>query len=419
VTPAFLILMALAQEPDFTWLNGNSRQHKPVFDSEAFTAEIRIDSNFVYDFNHPIDHTLSGSCETGRTGEIQLQQLGIGGDFHYQNVRGRLMTQIGMYSQMTPRNDPSPSRGQWGLGDAYRYIAEGYGGYHIDKMKGINIDAGIFMSYIGLFSYYNYDNWAYQPSYVSANTPWFFNGIRIQIFPNDRLKEEIWITNGWQSYGMFNSRLGLGSQTLWRPDESWSLLSNNYFGTDTLGNPDRKRAHTDNSVERKYFDRPGEGLDKAALAVTVDAGCEFGGGVQCATQYVLGFMVYNRLWFDRDRFGLTIGGGAINNPGRYLVLLPPINGATASSGTPYFTANPGDPFRAWDASVTFDYMPTELVTFRYEFDHRRASAPYFAGRGGMTPAGGNTGPPGSFVAGFSPDLRRGENRINIAMLVKF
>jgi hypothetical protein len=51
---------------------------------------------------------------------------------------------------------------------------------------------------------------------------------------------------------------------------------------------------------------------------------------------------------------LTLGGGQINNPGRYLVLLPPINGATAASGTPYFTENPGDPYKAWDVSGTFD-----------------------------------------------------------------
>ena len=37
------------------------------------------------------------------------------------------------------------------------------------------------------------------------------------------------------------------------------------------------------------------------------------------------------LWFKKDTYGLTIGGGQINNPGRYLVLLPPINGETAPS----------------------------------------------------------------------------------------
>jgi len=52
------------------------------------------------------------------------------------------------------------------------------------------------MSYIGLCSYYNYENWVYQMSYVSANTPWFFEGLRLQTFPSDRLKIEYWLVNG-------------------------------------------------------------------------------------------------------------------------------------------------------------------------------------------------------------------------------
>lgn len=115
---------------------------------------------------------------------------------------------------------------------------------------------------------------------------------------------------------------------------------------------------------------------------------------------------------------VTLGGGAIKNPGRYLVLLPPINGATAASGTSYFTQNPGDPFTAWDASATFDYMPSQFITFRGEFNHRAASVPYFSGEGGVTPPGGNTGAPGSIVPGWAPDLRKSENRVTFAILVK-
>ena len=59
------------------------------------------------------------------------------------------MTQFGMGSTMTPRNDASPSRGQWDLSNAYRYLSEAYGGYRFDVMHGINVHAGIFMSYIG------------------------------------------------------------------------------------------------------------------------------------------------------------------------------------------------------------------------------------------------------------------------------
>jgi putative OmpL-like beta-barrel porin-2 len=409
---------------DFTWLQGNPRGHQNVLDSKYFTGEFRVDVSYIGDFNHPADHTLSGTSESGRTSEIQVQQLGIGGDFHAGNAIGRLMTQFGMYSTMTPRNDASPGRGQWDLADAYRYISEAYGGYHWNKWNGINFEAGIFMSYVGLFGYYNFDNWAYQPSYVSSNTPWFFNGLRVQIFPSDKLKIEPWIINGWQSYGMFNESPGFGMQILWRPSGAVSVLSNNYYGYDWLGIPNRARVHTDNSVQVKYFDRPAGFPDKGAFSITADAGCENGGGVSCTgtslgpKQAFLGFMVYNRLWFAHDLYAVTVGGGAMTNPGRYLVLMPPINGATALSGTPYFTENPGDRFSAWDASLTFDYMPDDFVTFRAELDHREANVPYFAGPGGITPPNGDQGGPGSTVGGWSPDLRKVENRINCALLVK-
>src|SRR6202023_84216 len=194
---------------DWTWLNGNPRTKEPAFDSKFFTPEIRADVDYIYDFNHPKDDTIGGSSEVFRSDEVHVTQLGVGGDFHYDNVRARLMTQFGLYSQTTPRNDASPARGQWNLADAYRYLSEAYGGYHFNVLHGINVDAGIFMSYIGLFSYYNFDNWAYQPSYVSSNTPWFFNGVRVQIFPTEHLKIEPWFINGWQSYGKFKKKPGL------------------------------------------------------------------------------------------------------------------------------------------------------------------------------------------------------------------
>src|SRR6266849_313707 len=299
---------------DFTWLTGNARTKESPLDTKFFTPEIRADVDYIYDFNHPKDNTIGGSSEVFRANEVQVTQLGVGGDFHYDNVRARLMTQFGLYSQTTPRNDASYSRGQWNLADAYRYLSEAYGGYHWDALHGINVDAGIFMSYVGLFSYYNFDNWAYQPSFVSSNTPWFFTGMRIQVFPTKKLKIEPWIINGWQSYARFNGRLGFGGQVLYRPTGWLSLLSNNYgAGADALGIPTRTRYHTDNSIEVKYYDHPERFLDKTAFSLTGDAGCESGGGVNCTTNQkdstekiisykhsFLGHMLYNRWWFHHD-----------------------------------------------------------------------------------------------------------------------
>jgi len=445
---------------DWTWLNGNPRNRDTAFDSKFFTPEIRADITYNYDFNKPIDNSIGGSSEIFRSNEIQLEQLGLGGDFHYDNVRARFMTQFGMYSTTTVRNDPSYAKGQWNINEAHRYLAEAYGGYHINALNGINIDAGIFLSYIGLFSYYNFDNWAYQPSYVSSNTPWFFEGLRVQIFPNPHLKIEPWLINGWQSYASANSRKGLGGQIKWTPRPWVNIISNNYgLGHDDLYIPKRGRIHTDDSIEIKYFDKPGNRLDKMAFSFTGDMGCEFGGGVSCygnksggPKQSFVGYMLYNRAWFKRDTYGLTIGGGQINNPGRYLVLLPPINGETAPSAAinaPYFTGNPGDPFKAWDVSLTYDYMPKQWITFRWEYDYRHASVPYWTGHGGITPPGSggvpytNNGYPqyyacmngnssmttslsaaqiacgGGASSVWFPDLRRSEALIDLDIMVKF
>jgi Putative beta-barrel porin-2, OmpL-like. bbp2 len=373
------------------------------------------------------------------------------------NVRARILTMDGLFATTTPRNDGSFGVGQWDLRGAYKYFSEAYGGYHFNVNHGLNIDAGIFVSYIGLFSYYNFDNWTYQPSYVSSNTPWFFNGVRIQWFPTDKLKIEPWIINGWQSYARTNGHPGLGGQILWRPKPWISMVFNNYgMGTDTLGVPGRSRIHTDDSVEIKYFDRPGNpGLDKMAFSLTGDLGCEYGGGVSCHNnshgnpkQSFAGWMLYNRWWFHKDLFGITLGGGVLDNPGRYLTLLPPINGADAVSGSPYFPASPGSVYKAYDGTVTFDWMPSQYITFRFESGYRHANVPYFSGRGGITPpnnnpsfptnpadyvcrsgissgaadlptAEANCGTPGSASGVWFPDLRRGQANNTIAIMVKF
>jgi hypothetical protein len=441
-------------DADWTWLNGNPRNKDTAFDSKFFTPEIRADITYAYSFNKPIDNSMGGSSELFRSNEVQLEQLGIGGDFHLDNVRARFMTQFGGYATATVRNDPSFAKGQWDLANANRYLSEAYGGYHINALYGINVDAGIFMSYIGLFSYYNFDNWAYQPSYVSSNTPWFFQGVRIQVFPTAHLKIEPWIINGWQSYASANSRKGLGGQIKWTPRPWLNIISNNYgLGHDDLYLPNRGRLHTDNSVEVKYYDRPEKTLDKMAFSFTGDIGCEFGNGVSChgnkaggPKQSFFGYMVYDRTWFKKDLYGVTLGVGQINNPGRYLVLLPPINGMTAASAainSPYFTENPGDPFKAWDSSFTFDYMPRQWLTFRSEFDYRHANVPYWSGHRGITPpaflgapVGTNNGFPTQYACydgtpsatingcgnnggTWFPDLRRDETLVDFDILVKF
>ena len=113
----------------------------------------------------------------------------------------------------------------------------------------------------------------------------------------------------------------------------------------------------------------------------------------------------------------------------------PVNGADAISGTPYFPSYPGAPFKAWDGTATFDWMPMQFMTFRTEFGYRHTNVPYWSGRGGITPPGGNNGVPGEFVCNdgtpsltttgcgndgglWKPDLRKGQALLSFSIMVK-
>jgi len=445
---------------DFTWLNGTPRNKDTVIDTKFFTPEIRFDTHYMEDFNQPIDHTIVGATESFRSGEVQIEQASVGGDFHWQNVRGRILFMDGLFATTTPRNDASSATGQypgntggvgqWDLQNAYKYVSEAFGGYHFNVQHGLNVDAGIFVSYIGLFSYYNFDNWTYQPSYVSSNTPWFFNGVRVQWFPTNKLKIEPWFINGWQSYAKYNGHPGLGGQLLWEPTEWFKLVANQYgYGQDNLGLPHTERLHTDDSIEIRFYNNPNStGLSKIAMSLTADAGSQYGGGLcgTCAPSQgkdsFVGWMAYNRYWFKKDLWALTLGGGEMSNWGRYLTLLPPIDGAWASTGSVYFPELPGQRAHMWDSTVTLQYMPKQYITWWFEAGYRHSDIPYFAGRGGVTPPGGNNGLPQYYtcLSGASsgtgtlsaaqaacggpgsvwfPDLRRSEPKISAGVMVKF
>ncbi len=421
---------------DATWQNGSDRRDSSLLQTKYFTPAVMVDVNYTYSGNNPIDHTVVGSTALARNNEMEVSSVNLGGDFYYDGARGRIMTQFGTRSTIVPRNDYSVYRGQYDLANVYRYISEGYAGYHFNAMHGINVDAGMFMSYVGLNSYYQVENWEYQASFTSDNTPWFFNGLRVQLFPSAKLKIELWAINGWQSYGMFNEMPGVGGNITWCPNENIKLLTNDYWGSDAAGLPGRHRFHSDNSfLFRYYHNKTSKGLSQAALSLTGDVGFEKGDGVngfksdtsfngKGPAQYFASIMFYNRIWFHHNKFAWTIGGGYMNNPGRYLVLLPtgdasplpnPTN-PTQTAGTHPFSANPGDAFEGWDASTNVEWMPNQSISFRVEFVHRESTVPYFAGQGGVTSPSGytTTGIPAS----WAPDLMKAENRIIFCVLFR-
>src|SRR6202034_4652171 len=68
---------------DQSWINGNDRRDSSVFHIPYFTPEIFVDANVTTTSANPIDHTVVGSTALARNDEMEISQLGFGGDFNY------------------------------------------------------------------------------------------------------------------------------------------------------------------------------------------------------------------------------------------------------------------------------------------------------------------------------------------------
>jgi hypothetical protein len=187
--------------------------------------------------------------------------------------------------------------------------------------------------------------------------------------------------------------------------ESLGFVANFYYGTDTKDTPSRGRFHHDDSILYRYYNAPAaHGITKMAFSMNNHYGFENGGGVTRKQAYMAGTSIANRIWFGHDRYAVTARAEYITNPTRYLAPVPTPDGfpdaATDSS------------LRIRGLTVTFDYMPTDFMDFRFEALSRRSNVPYFAGRGGTTSPDGFQGTPGDdFVA----DVAKHETRFLAAI----
>jgi hypothetical protein len=391
---------------DFTWMNGQSRQHSQPLTTPIGTLSLYFDSYYGYSLNHPKDDTIVGSSTLGRDGEFALNLAMVALDTQYKSVLGKLSFQVGNSLSVIQDLDGTANKGRNLSLANIKYVSESYAGYHFDAMNGINVEAGIFYSYIGLESYLMAENWNYNRSLVCDFTPFYFEGARVQFFPTDKIKIEPWVMNGFQTYGKWNKNVSVGLSNYYRPQEWLAFVANFYYGTDQKDNPGRKRFHHDHSVILRYYNRPtSTRISKMAFSLNNHYGFETGGinPFPGRSAYVAGSSLANRIWFRHDKLAWTIRGEGITNPSRFLAPVPTANG---------FPTGPDNySLKIWGLTSTFDLMPTDFVDFRAEFMSRHSNVPFFAGPGGTTSPDGFQGTPGS----FTPDVAKHEHRLTFAI----
>lgn len=400
---------------DISWINGQNRQSdfplvlKDARGKAILTGVAYLDTYYNYDFNNPIDNTHTISASIGRNNEFTLNLASIGIETNYKNIIGRLWLQFGQMGSIIQDQDATTQRGRNTSVANLKNIREAAAGYHFDAWHGINVEMGIFMSYIGLESYVTQENWSYQRSMVCDFTPFYFSGARVQAFPTKSFKTELWLLNGWQSYNSWNKSLGVGNSNYYRPNSNLQLAANFYYGTDSKAAV--TRFHHDNSVVFRYFTATDKkGLSQGAFSINTHYGFESGSGITPSDHYMTGASVSNRLWFCQDKLALTLRGDFVTNPGTYLAFSP--SPVVPNDFTDAIAADPAQDLTIWQGTATFDIMPNDFVTFRFEYRYRHSNKPYFAGRGGTTSPDGWAGTP---TTGWRPDLMASDSGVTVAV----
>jgi hypothetical protein len=97
----------------------------------------------------------------------------------------------------------------------------------------------------------------------------------------------------------------------------------------------------------------------------------------------------------------------------------------------------------YDATLNFQWMPKQYITWWMEAGYRHSDVPYWTGRGGITPPGGNNNNPADYACStgadsgsgvlaqaelncgggirsvWFPDLREGQATVSAGVMVKF
>ncbi len=388
-------------EFDFSWLNGNNNQPPSLLTVGPLTWTIYVDAYYAYQFHGPIDDTIFPGTVAARHNEISFNLGVLGVDITgLDGPIGRIWIQYGSNVETDAGQDPTVNRGFFLSASVFKYIEQAAVGWHFHLLHGANLELGIFPSYVGLESYLPQENWSYTHAFVSDATPYYFFGLRAQLFVTRRLKVELWLVNGWQTFGQWHEGKAGGYFVNWRPREWISLVNSFYIGQEVEGDPHSLRPWTDNNLQLRYYRGGGNRrrIRSAALSLTADVGYEHR-GAPVPDGWMTGVSLANRVAWTHW-LATTVRGDIFYDQHGSIVQQLPL-------GDPYQLPQ-GRTYILGGVSITHDFQPSPWVIFRIEYSHRESNVPYFSGRGGITGPSGIQGPA---VPNYTPDLQKRDDRL--------
>lgn len=384
---------------DWNWLNGTNRQPPSILVWGPITGSIYVDAYYAFQFAQPRDHTIFLTTTAPRHNEIAINLVALGVEIANLNGPiGRLYLQAGSNEETLWGQDASTQRGQFLTLRTFAPVQQAAAGWHFHALHGVNVEVGIFPSYFALESYLPQENWNYLHPFVSDFTPYYFAGVRNQWFLQQSTKVELWLVNGWQTFGQWHESRAGGYQFNHRPSERLSINHSTYVGKDEPLDAHAIRFYTDNFVQWQWI--KGGAVKSSALALVGDLGFEHRSASESG--WMTGGSLSNRVEID-EHWAVCGRVDVFYDQTQALVTQFPL-------GSPYQLPDRGA-FLGGGLTATVDFLPSPWLLLRLEYMHRRANIPYFSGHGGITGPNGVAPTDPAAAAGFTPDLRKTDDRV--------
>lgn len=319
---------------------------------------------YGYNFNQPSNGITDLRGFDNRHSSFNLSNVVLDAQWDWEGVNGRISLQWGSTgATYYLAETATPVLGS-GVGSQsisiWQFVQQAYVGYRIPIGSGLNVQAGLFLSPIGVEAMAVRDNYLYSRSDLFYGFPFYHTGVRIAYALTTELSVSAMVINGWNTVTDNNDEKSFHLQVVWAtPGLVTATL--NY-----LGGVERVTGAAEGRAWRHIFDlnatiTPTEWLGIQAQATGGFEPNAFGTSAYMAGALTLHFQLIEWLALNArgDFFWERVASNAA--------------GTAASIFWPV----------EWVSSVTggIDIRPHDHISFRIEYRHDHASGDaYYAGQ---------------------------------------
>ena len=174
---------------------------------------------YGYDFNNPAGLTRPGFIYSENLhNQIAVNIALLGARYVSDRIRGTFAIQTGTYPDANYAAEPP----------IFKNIYEAWGGVKITK--NLWLDAGIFLSHIGLEGPISRDDLTLTRSIMADNSPYYEAGAKLTYDAGRKWLFSALVLNGWQVIRDRNQNEAVGTQIQFRPSSKWLLNSSTFVG---------------------------------------------------------------------------------------------------------------------------------------------------------------------------------------------